>query len=168
MRSCSDVHNTLLEEGVAHEIIHLPALSRTAQRAAELLGVPTAEVVKSLLFWLDGQPTLVLVPGDAVADLGLLRAALGCTEVKLASGQQVLEITGYRPGAVPPCGLASNLPAVADPAVFAPPVVYCGGGTTTTMLKIRSGDLRELLQPTLVSLTNRPGDAAPGAARSAE
>ena len=120
--------------------------------------MPTAEVVKSLLFWLDGQPTMVLVPGHEVADLDQLRSALGCTEVKLASGPQVLEITGYRPGAVPPCGLATNVPAVADPAVFSPPVVYCGGGTTTTMLKIRSSDLRELLQPRLVALTGRPAN----------
>lgn len=166
MRSCSDVHNYLLEEGVAHEIVHLPALSKTAQRAAELLGVPTAEVVKSLVFYLDGQPTLVLVPGDTVADLGLLHTALGCAEVKLARGQQVLEVTGYRPGAVPPCGLATSLPAVADPAVFTPPVVFCGGGTTTTMLKIRSSDLRELLQPKLVPLTSQAAGPAAGGAGS--
>jgi prolyl-tRNA editing enzyme YbaK/EbsC (Cys-tRNA(Pro) deacylase) len=156
VRSSSDVHNFLVEEGVAHEMVHLPALSKTAQKAAELLGVPTAEVVKSLLFYLDGAPTLVLVPGDLVADLGLLRAALGCAEAKLATGPQVLKVTGYRPGAVPPFALSSELPVVADPLVFTPLVVYCGGGTTTTMLKIRSSDLRDLLQPQLVTLTTRP------------
>ncbi len=56
-----------------------------------------------------------------------------------------MSLTGYRPSALPPCGLAADLPIVADPAVFELPVVYCGGGTTTTMLKIRSADLREAL-----------------------
>jgi prolyl-tRNA editing enzyme YbaK/EbsC (Cys-tRNA(Pro) deacylase) len=163
VRSGSDVHNFLLEEDVAHEMVHLPALSRTAQKAAELLGVSTDEVVKSLLFYLDGVPTLVLVPGDLVVDLGLLRAALGCAEAKLAVGQQVLGVTGYRPGAVPPFALSSTLPVVADPAVFAPPVIYCGGGTTTTMLKMRSSDLRDLLKPRLVTIATRPVDPASGA-----
>ena len=46
---------------------------------------------------------------------------------------------------MPPCALATDVPVVADPGVFAPEVVYCGGGTTTTMLKIRSADLDALL-----------------------
>lgn len=152
MRSCSDVHNYLLEEGVQHEIIHLPALSRTPKQAAELLGVPLAEVVKSLLFVLDGRPTLVLVPGDRAADPELLRAVTGCAEVALARGKQVLDVTGYRSGAVPPCGLATDLPVVADRAVFESPIVYCGGGTTAAMLKLRSRDLRRLVKPRVASV----------------
>ena len=157
LRSCSDVHNLLLEEGISHEILHLPALSTTAQRAAELLGVATAEVVKSLVFYVDDAPTLVLVPGDAVADEDRLRAALGCRHVRLARAQEVLAVTGYRRGAVPPCSLATPLPVVADPRVFAPPVVYCGGGTTTTMLKVRSADLRGLLAPRLEDIAVSAG-----------
>jgi len=152
LRSCSDVHNFLLEADVAHEVLQLPGLARTAVRAAHLLGVPTAEVVKSLVFLLDGVPTLVLVPGDSEADLDRVRAVTGCREAVLARGQEVLEATGYRVGAVPPCGLASELPVIADPKVFEPPVVYCGGGATTTMLKLRSDDLRELVKPQLAEI----------------
>jgi prolyl-tRNA editing enzyme YbaK/EbsC (Cys-tRNA(Pro) deacylase) len=152
VRSCSDVHNFLLEEDVPHEVLHLPRLSRTARAAAELLGVPLREVVKSLVFFLDGRPTLVLVPGDKVADPEQLKAATGCSEVVLARGKQVLDLTGYRTGAVPPCGLSAKLPAVADTGVFEPSVVYCGGGTTATMLKLRSKDLRRLLQPLVADI----------------
>jgi Cys-tRNA(Pro) deacylase len=155
LRSCSDVHNFLLEAGVAHEMLQLPGFARTALQAARLLGVPTSEVVKSLLFLLDGAPTLVLVPGDAEADLDRLCAAAGCRKAVLARGQEVLETTGYRVGAVPPCGLAGEFPVIADPTVFAPPVVYCGGGATTTMLKIRSDDLRELAKPQLAQIAER-------------
>lgn len=151
MRSCSDVHNFLVEKDVPHEVLHLPRLSKTAKAAAELLGVPLREVVKSLVFLLDGQPTLVLMPGDRVADAQLLRAVTGCERAVLAKGQQVLDITGYRTGAVPPCGLESSLPVVADTAVFEPDVVYCGGGNTATMLKLRSDDLRRLLDPLVVA-----------------
>jgi len=152
VRSCSDVHNFLLEEDVPHEVLHLPALSKTARAAAELLGVPLHEVVKSLVFFLDGRATLVLVPGDKVADPERLRAATGCSEVVLARGKQVLDATGYRAGAVPPCGLSAELPAVADAGVFEVPVVYCGGGATTTMLKLRSDDLRRLIRPLVAAI----------------
>lgn len=155
MRTCSDVHNYLQELGVAHEMLPLADPSTTATRAAEVLGVPAGEVVKSLLFVVDGTPTLVLVPGDSSVDTSALAQALGATRAALASGEEVLEATGYRVGAVPPCGLATDLPVVADPVAFAPPVVYCGGGATATMLKIRSADLKRLLRPRLVDVAVR-------------
>lgn len=157
MRSCSDVHNLLLQEGVPHEIVHLPSSSRTAQMAAEALGVQVHEVVKSLVFLLDGRPILVLVPGSSTVDETALARESGGESAVLAKGEEVLRITGYRPGAVPPCALDTALEVVADPGVFTPEVVYCGGGTTTTMLKIRSADLEELLQPRRVPVaTARP------------
>ena len=48
---------------------------------------------------------------------------------------------------MPPCALENLLPVVADTAMFEPEVVYCGGGTTATMLKVRSDDLRRMLGP---------------------
>jgi len=154
MRSCSDVHNLLNEQGVDHEIIHLRSLSKTAQKAAALLGVAPAEIVKSLIFYLDAAPTLVLVPGDATVDTVVLARELGVRDVAFARSQDVLELTGYRRGAVPPCGLSTPLPAVADPRVFVPEVGYCGG-TTMTMLKIRSADLEALLRPRRAAVAER-------------
>ena len=166
MKSCSDVHNYLLEEGVAHEIVQLPTLSTTARRAADLLGVPVAEVIKSLLFVTEAGPIVALVPGDAQVSLPNLRVALGCRQASLAPPAEVLSLTGYRPGAMPPCGLAHDVPVVADPRVFEPSVVYCGGGTTTTMLKIRGEDLRNVLGARVAAIAERPqNESAAQAAR---
>lgn len=152
MRSSSDVRNFLIDEDVAHEIILLPGHSRTAVRAAELLGVPLADVVKSLVFLADGLPVLALAPGDSTVATRVLAQVVGAADVVLAKAPDVLRITGYRRGAVPPVALEHDLPVVADPRVFAPLVVYCGGGTTTTMLKIRAADLRELVHPRLAPI----------------
>jgi prolyl-tRNA editing enzyme YbaK/EbsC (Cys-tRNA(Pro) deacylase) len=158
MKSCSDVHNYLLEEGVPHEIVHLPALSTTARRAAALLGVRLHEVVKSLLFETDAGPVVCLVTGDAQVDAARVQAALGCDEATLAAPPDVVALTGFRPGAMPPCGLASDIPVLVDPEIFDEPVVYCGGGTTTTMLKIRSADLRGVLDARVAAIARRTGE----------
>lgn len=155
MRTSSDVHNYLEERGVAHEMVPLADESATAELAAVLLGVPVADIVKSLLFVADGAPVLVLAPGDARVVVERLGRALGAARVTLARAQEVLATTGYRVGAVPPCGLARELPVVADPGVFAPPVVYCGGGAVATILKIRSADLKALLDPLLAEVVER-------------
>ena len=156
MRSFTDVHDDLTAKSVPHEIVHLPSSSRTAQLAAEALGVPVGDVVKSLLFQLDDtRPVLVLVPGDATVDADALARDAGALQVRLARRREVRELTGYEPGAVSPCALATELQVVADPGVFVPEVVYCGGGTTTTMLKIRSADLEALLKPRRLPVADR-------------
>jgi Cys-tRNA(Pro) deacylase len=148
VRSFTDVRDELIGRLVPHEIVHLTSSSRTAQLAAEALGVPVGSVVKSLLFLLDdSRPVLAMVPGDATVDVGALARETGAARVRLAKSREVRELTGYEPGSVSPCALATELQLVADPGVFTPDVVYCGGGTTTTMLKIRSADLDALLEP---------------------
>jgi Cys-tRNA(Pro) deacylase len=152
VRSFTDVDATLSAKGVDHQIIHLPTSSHTAQLAADALGVPVAAVVKSLVFVADGRAVLTLIPGDATVDTDVLARELNAQEVTLARGRQVRELTGFKPGAVPPVGLASVLPVLADPAVFTPEVVYCGGGSTTTMLRIGSSDLQALVAPLVAAI----------------
>ncbi len=91
--------------------------------------MPVGSVVKSLLFVLDDErPVLALVTGDATVDADALARETGAAEVRLARAREVREATGYHPGAVSPCALATAVPVVADPGVFAPEVVYCGAG----------------------------------------
>ena len=155
MRSFADVHDALRARGVEHEIIQLPSSSRSAELAAEALGVPVSWVVKTLVFMADERPVLALVDGEATVDTEALSRELGVREVLLARGREVRDITGYKPGAVPPVGLETDLPVLADPAVFAPEVVYCGGGTTTTMLRVRARDLERLLAARVVPIARR-------------
>jgi Cys-tRNA(Pro) deacylase len=154
--SGDDVHDALAAKNIPHEILSLPSSSRTAPLAAEALGVEVGDVVKSLLFMLDDeQPLLALVTGDATVDADALARESGAAQVRLARGREVRELTGYPPGAVSPCALATEVPVVADPGVFAPEVVYCGGGTTSTMLRVRSADLKALLRPRTLPIAAR-------------
>jgi Cys-tRNA(Pro) deacylase len=157
----------LAAKGIPHEILQLPSSSRTAGLAAEALGVDVGDVIKSLLFVLDDErPMLALVTGDATVDTDALARVTGASVVRLASAREVRESTGYQPGAVSPCALATDVPVVADPGVFTPEVVYCGGGTTTTMLKMRSADLDALLGARRTPIANRGPTAGAGPAKS--
>jgi len=96
---CSDVHNLLLEEGIRMRSCTCRPVHYGAARG-RAPGVDTAEVVKSLVFYMDDEPTLVLVPGSTVAD----EDASGppwLSHVRLAKAQEVLAVTGTV-GAGPP------------------------------------------------------------------
>jgi prolyl-tRNA editing enzyme YbaK/EbsC (Cys-tRNA(Pro) deacylase) len=99
-------------------------------------------------------------------DADALARFTGASEVRLARAREVRESTGYHPGAVPPFALATDMPVVADPGVFAPEVVYCGGGTTTTMLKMRSADLDALLGVRKTPIADRGRPPGADAAKS--
>ncbi len=156
MRSSGHVRGLLTEKGIDHELVELSGRCGTAASAADLLGVPVAAVAKSLLFRADGDPVLVVVPGGLTVDTGLLARALDAREVALAKAQDVIETTGYEPGAVPPCALRRAVGVVADPRVLGRDVVYCGGGAVTTMLKVRGADLAALLRPLVARVGVRP------------
>lgn len=164
MRSCDDVHDELAAHDIPHEIVRLPSSTRSAPLAAEALGVDVGHVVKSLLFVLDEErPVLALVTGDATVDAEVLASETGAAQIRLARTREVRSWTGYHPGGVSPCALATDVPVVADPGVFMPETVYCGGGTETTMLKIRSAHLEALLQPRRLRIARRQPAWAAGA-----
>jgi prolyl-tRNA editing enzyme YbaK/EbsC (Cys-tRNA(Pro) deacylase) len=84
----------------------LPADTSTAGAAARAVDAPLGSIVKSLVFLADGAPLLVLVAGDQRADVRRLRAALGLSKKRLRIAQpaEVLDITGFEVGGVPPVG----------------------------------------------------------------
>ena len=163
MRSSDEVHEYLEERGIPHRIVQLSTSSRTAALAAAALGVGVAEVVKSLLFVSDDAgPVLVLVNGDVTVDAAALACETGVAEMRLARAREVRELTGYQPGAIPPCALATEVPVIADFGVFTQEVVYCGGGSTTSMLRIRSADLASVTAAEVLAVAARPGEGLEG------
>src|SRR6476661_4853072 len=74
----------------------------TAREAARAVGCELAQIVKSIVFVCDGAYVLALVPGDRRADERAIARALGAGDVRAARAEEVVEATGFEPGAVAP------------------------------------------------------------------
>ncbi len=126
----------------------------TAPAAAEALGVGVDEILKTLLFYVRGEPVVVIshgvepVPARALAD----HFGVGKRQIKLARPQQVLAETGYPVGGVPPIGHRSLHPVLMAQSILDYQVVFGGGGDDKTMLRIPVAELLRLLAPTLLPL----------------
>ena len=59
--------------GLETDVREFDETTRTAQQAADTLGVAVGAIVKSLCFMADGEPAMVLVSGANRADLGKVR-----------------------------------------------------------------------------------------------
>ncbi len=93
------------------EEVHTPD-QKSVEEVAEFLGVSPAEVIKTLIYVVDDEPTAVLVRGDHELSETKLRRALGADVVEMADDATVERVTGAIVGFAGPVGL--NAPIVAD------------------------------------------------------
>lgn len=147
VRRVENVRSALAALGHQAEILDTGDSTHTAQMAAEAAGCALGQIVKTLIVYVGGAPMFVLVPGDRRLDDRLIapRFGVGRKQVKLASAEQVLDLTGYPIGGVSPFGVPSALPALIDTSFERFDVVWIAAGTASAILPIRREDLGRYL-----------------------
>ena len=99
-------------------LIACPDEVNSAVEAARWLRVPLEQIVKSLVFLdAEGEPVLLLLRGSDQADSEKVKKVLRTNQLKLVSPTQVLEITGYEMGGVPPISIFA-MKTICDEKVF--------------------------------------------------
>jgi prolyl-tRNA editing enzyme YbaK/EbsC (Cys-tRNA(Pro) deacylase) len=153
----SDLAGFIEAGDIKAEIVHLPVETPTVAAAAEAVGVKPEQIIKSVLFLADGQPVLVVANGLSRIDRKRLANVLEMSRrrVKIASGEQVLEITGYAVGAVPPFGHPARLRTLLDKGVLAETVIYGGGGESNALMRLSTPALQQVIDGEVVDITER-------------
>lgn len=129
---------------VPHEIIYHEE-TYSAEKASRVLNIDIKNIVKSVLFMSENDtPVLVVLRGDKRVAQNKLAKELGFKKLRLATEEEVLKVTGYRPGAVPPVAHKQKVLTVVDEELPETEYVYCGGGSVGATLKIRVGDIVRL------------------------
>ena len=134
----------LRESGAESRIEEFADGTPTAEGAAKAVGCELAQIVKSLVFDCDGRSVLVLVPGDRRADKAKIAAAAACSKARIAGPEQVLEATGYEPGAVAPFPLRKVGAVYLDRSLLQHRIVWIGAGSTRHMAALTSTELLRL------------------------
>ena len=132
-----------------------PAGTKTAADAASAIGVAVGQIVKSLVFSVDGRPVMALVSGDRRLDEAMLASAVGGETVERMDAASVREATGFSIGGVPPIGHA--LPVYVDTGIAAYDEVWVAAGTGTDVFAVTPGDLVRVTGGTLVPLAADDG-----------
>jgi prolyl-tRNA editing enzyme YbaK/EbsC (Cys-tRNA(Pro) deacylase) len=136
------VQAALAEKGSRAEVIELAATARTAQDAADALGVELGAIVKSLLFTIDGAPVMALIAGDRRCDTHALPGAFGRSGLVMrADAERVRAVTGYVIGGVPPLAHSHPVPSAIDDSLGRFETIYAAAGHPhcvfpTTMLEL--------------------------------
>jgi len=129
--------------GLDVEVRAFPEGTRTADDAAAAIGCDVAQIVKSLVFVVDGEPVVALVGGADRLDEQKLAVAAGGETVRRAGAAEVRDVTGFAVGGVPPLGHATALRCFVDDALLTHDVVWAAAGTPTHVFASAPGALVE-------------------------
>ncbi|TML05370.1 MAG: YbaK/EbsC family protein [Actinobacteria bacterium] len=125
------VQDHLQALGLEAEVRELADSTRTAQEAADAVGVELGQIVKSLVFVAADEPVLCLCAGDRRVDVGKLGEG-----VRQAKADEVRSATGFAIGGVPPLGHDPPLRTVVDASLRRFETVWCAGGTANAVFPV--------------------------------
>jgi prolyl-tRNA editing enzyme YbaK/EbsC (Cys-tRNA(Pro) deacylase) len=123
------VQQALNELALPGKIKVLSDSARTAQEAANGLGIEVGQIASSLIFKLpDGTPLLVITSGRHRVDVELVASKLEIEKLDRVDAAYVKEISGFSIGGVAPIGWISPATILIDQALGEYEVVWAAAG----------------------------------------
>ena len=134
----------LQAHGHSHAPILLSDAARTAQQAADALGIVVGQIAKSIIFrrTTDDVAVLVVTAGDRRVDEAKVAALVGT--LGRADAAFVKAKTGYSIGGVPPIAHASASVTLIDQTLFRFEEIWAAAGHPHAVFKLCPQDLVRL------------------------
>lgn len=130
-----------------------PKAERVGLQAAQALGAPPGEVLKTLMVRVDGKPACVILASDREVSMKKLAAALGAKTAEMMAPADAERITGYRVGGVSPFGRKRASPTVIDAAAANLAAVYVNAGRRGLQARLAPADLVRALEAVVAEVT---------------
>jgi len=129
----------------------------TAREVAQAEHLPAREVAKTVVLFGDGEYHLIVIPASKLVDFQELRPALGLTQARLATEEEVGRLfPDCELGAIPPFGSLYGLPVYLDSSLAGELAIACNAGTHRDVLHMSTAEFRRLANPIIVSLVREP------------
>jgi prolyl-tRNA editing enzyme YbaK/EbsC (Cys-tRNA(Pro) deacylase) len=152
-----DLKAFMRQHGLQGEILSLDVPTPTVETAARAVGTQPEQIVKSILFLVEGQPVLAVTCGDHYVDRRAIASlyGVGRKRVRLASPEEVLRLAGYAVGSMPPFGHLQLIPTLIDPHVLENSTVYAGGGAENALVRLIPRQILEVTGARIVDLLEK-------------
>lgn len=143
----------LADKGHPHAPVYLDVTARTAQEAADALGVQLGQIAKSVVFRrkLDSAAVLVVTSGDLRVDVEKVAALTG--PVGRADADFVKAATGYTIGGVSPVGHLSPPVMLIDRELARFDEIWAAAGHPNGVFKLTPAQLQALTGAPMADVT---------------
>jgi Cys-tRNA(Pro) deacylase len=132
----------------------------TVPLAAQAIGVPEDEILKTLLFVGDGDDFVVAITnGTRRIDRDRLGHAAKMRKPRPANPDDVIAVTGYPAGGVAPLGLPAEVPVIVEAAAAELSFAFGGGGQESLLLRVQMSDVVRYNNALVADISERPKHA---------
>ncbi|MCK6583257.1 MAG: YbaK/EbsC family protein [Anaerolineales bacterium] len=132
--------------GIPHRVFRHEQPVASLEEAASARNQRPEQVVRSILFQVRaGEFVMALIAGRDQVDWKKLRQLVKRSRVRMATEEEVLEVTGYQIGTVSPFGMKNQVRVMLDASVLREEEISIGSGVRNTAIIMRSGDVRKAL-----------------------
>jgi len=116
-----------------------------ASEAARASGLSLHEIAKTIVFMEDdGRPVVGVVRGDHMVSRHKLESCSGSRRLRIAPDDVAEKATGFPTGGIPPVGHRKRIAVYVDREVLLQEHIWCGGGTRTRLVRLRTEDIVRL------------------------
>lgn len=146
------IEELLHQRGISYEKFEHEAVRTSEEAAAIRPGYTLSQGAKALIIRVKGKLgksfAMVVVPGDSKFNSAKVKEALGASDIRFATPEEVGEITGgVLPGGVPPFGILWNLLVLVDVGLSANDTIIFNAGDRSVSIALRFSDYREVVAP---------------------
>ena len=147
-----DFKKILQEYSLENNVVIFDNSTKTAQEAADQIGVQIGQIGKSIIFKLNNEPILVITSGKNKVSIEKLEKLIG-EGIEKADADFVYEKTGFSIGGVPPFGHKEKIKHIfLDKDLLNYQEIWCAAGTPFSVFKINSQRLIEIAQAKLADI----------------
>ena len=149
----------LQAQGHPHSPVMLDDAARTAQQAADALGIALGQIAKSIIFRrkVDDAAVLVITSGDRRVDEKKVAALIGQGGgLGRADAEFVKSRTGYSIGGVSPIGHTQPPVSLIDRELFRFDEIWAAAGHPHGVFKLRPQDLERLTGAPVADVVQQP------------
>lgn len=126
----------------------------TAEETASSAHIPSQDMAKPVMFWVDGRLTMVVLPANEQVSYEELRESLGAISVELANETEFCDFfPDCEQGAMPPFGNLYGIPVYESQRLTRDKVLAFNAGSHTELIRMSHEDWQKLVHPTVVTLS---------------
>jgi len=135
----SEAEYRLIEHDLAH----------SSQEESEITGKKLSQCAKALVLFGDRQPLMVVLSAENKIDFKKFKQKMKIKDLRMATPEQVKEITGAEIGTVSPLGNLFNLPLYVDEQLAKEEEIVFGTGLSTKSIIMKCSDYCQIANPVI-------------------
>lgn len=121
--------------GLGECVLEREQIGATVEQAAVSIGCAPELIAKTMSVFLDEQPALIVMAGDAKIDNTKYKACFR-QKAKMIPGEQVKTYIGHFPGAVCPFAVNEGVRVFLDVSLKRFDIIYTAGGSLNSTIKL--------------------------------